>query len=218
MRSGRSSRLQAAIAPLGDLTAFVKPLQEALRVVQARASVPPIQERVDSCKLFLERAKKRVQRAQEVIDRVCEQKAEVVEGEARLAKLVTEAANKKAPPVVSAGLRVSCKDRCSGLGARCIAFCPLCPYSRRRSRNLDSVWGSPFRRYSANSHLRRPGSCSLVEPTQLQVAKCKRERGSSARSQRLAVWLGKAHRCSPQWDTISQTTTTSDHCQHQAKD
>ena len=67
---GEIRRLQAAIAPLGDLTAFVKPLQEALRVVQARASVLPIQERVDSCKLFLERAKKRVQRAQEVIDRV----------------------------------------------------------------------------------------------------------------------------------------------------
>ena len=49
---------------------------------------------------------KRVQRAQEVIDRVCEQKAEVVEGEARLAKLVAEAANIQAPPVVSAGLRV----------------------------------------------------------------------------------------------------------------
>ena len=59
---------------------------------------------MDSCKLFLERAEKRVQRAQEVIDRACEQialyEAEVVEGEARLAKLVAEAANIQAPPVV----------------------------------------------------------------------------------------------------------------------
>ena len=34
--------------------------------------------------------------------------------------------------------------------------------------------------------------------------------------QSLVDWLGKAHRCCPQWDTISQTT--SDHGQHQAKD
>ena len=104
-RCGREiERLQAAIAVLGESTTLVKPLQEALRVAQTRASVPPIQERVDSCKLFLERAKKRVQRAQEVIDRACEQKvlyeAEVVDGEERLAKLVAEAANIQSPPVV----------------------------------------------------------------------------------------------------------------------
>ena len=81
-----------------------KPLQEALRAAQVRASVPPIQERVDSCKLFLERARKRVHRAQEVIDRAHEQKAvyetEVAEGEARLAKLMAEAAFAQTPPVV----------------------------------------------------------------------------------------------------------------------
>ena len=94
---GEIERLQAAIGALGDSTALVKPVQEAFRVAQARASVPPIQERVGSCKLFLERAKNRVQRAQEVTYRACEQKvlyeAEVVEGEERLAKLVAEAAN-----------------------------------------------------------------------------------------------------------------------------
>ena len=90
---GEIERLQAVIAALGDSTTLVK-LQEALRVAQTRASVSPIQERVDSCRLFLERAKKRVQRAQEVIDRVCVQKvlyeAEVVDGEEKLAKLVAE--------------------------------------------------------------------------------------------------------------------------------
>ena len=94
---GEIQRLQAAITALGDSTALVKPLQEALRAAQTEASVLPVQERVESCKLFLERARKRVQRAQEVIDRACEQKAlyeaEVVEGEARLAKLEAEAAN-----------------------------------------------------------------------------------------------------------------------------
>ena len=99
---GEIERLQAAIAALGDST-LVKPLQEALRVAQTRASVP-IHERVDSCKLFLERAKKRVQRAQEVIDRVWEHKvlyeAEVVEGEERLAKLVAEAAASNHPQLL----------------------------------------------------------------------------------------------------------------------
>ena len=80
---GEIQRLQAAIAAWGDSTALVKPLQEALRVAQARASVPPLQEGVDSCKLFLERAKKRVQRAQEVIDReLCTRQKLLREGKA----------------------------------------------------------------------------------------------------------------------------------------
>ena len=56
----------------------------SLHVAQARASVPQSKERVDSCKLFLTCQGSAVQRAQEVIDRACEQKvlyeAEVVEG------------------------------------------------------------------------------------------------------------------------------------------
>ena len=97
-------RLKAAISALGESSMLSKPLREALRAAQVRASVPPIQERVDSCKLFLERARKRVHRAQEVIDRAHEQKVvyetEVAEGEARLAKLMAEAAFVQTPPVV----------------------------------------------------------------------------------------------------------------------
>ena len=37
--------------------------------------MPPLQERIESCKAFLERAKKRFSRADEVISRVLEQKA-----------------------------------------------------------------------------------------------------------------------------------------------
>ena len=96
--------MKAAISALGESSTLSKPLQEALRAAKVRASVPPIQERVDSCKLFLERAKKRVHRAQEVIDRAHEQKAvcetEVAEGEARLAKVMAEAATAQTPPVV----------------------------------------------------------------------------------------------------------------------
>ena len=42
---------------------------------QARASVCPVVERVESCKLFLERARKRVERAHAVVNRAQEQKA-----------------------------------------------------------------------------------------------------------------------------------------------
>ena len=59
--SGRRWRLGRSIAALGDSTAHANPLKEALRVSQARASVPPVEERVESCKLFLERARKRVE-------------------------------------------------------------------------------------------------------------------------------------------------------------
>ena len=97
--------MKAAIAALGDSTAHANPLKEALRVAQARASVRPVVERVESCKLFLERARKRVERAQAVVDRAQEQKAlyeaEVVEGEAKYAKLLAEAATVDVPPVVS---------------------------------------------------------------------------------------------------------------------
>ena len=101
MRLGRE-RLKAAIAALGDSTAHTNPLKEALRVAQARASVRPVEERVESCKLFLERAK-RVERAQAVVDRAREQKAlceaAVAEGEARYAKLLAEAATVDTPVV-----------------------------------------------------------------------------------------------------------------------
>ena len=55
----------------------------------------PIQERLDSCRQFIERAKKRVIRAEEVIARAVEQnaifEAEVAQAEERLALLQAEA-------------------------------------------------------------------------------------------------------------------------------
>ena len=42
---------------------------------QDKSKVPPLQERIESCKAFLERAKKSVSRADEVIARALEQKA-----------------------------------------------------------------------------------------------------------------------------------------------
>ena len=97
--------VEAAIAALGDSTAHANPFKEALRVAQARVSVRPVEERVESCKLFLERARKRVERAQAVVDRASEQKvlyeAAVAEDEARCAKILAEAATVDATPVVS---------------------------------------------------------------------------------------------------------------------
>ena len=164
--------------------------------------MPPIQERVDSCKLFLERVKKRVQRAREVIDRVCEQRAlyeaEVVEGEARLAKLVAEAANIQALPVVP--------PQVSELQARVGVL--VSERDALRSAASVQIPGKAQGTWTASGPHRFadippiptsdvPGSLSLVEPTQLRVAQCNRVRGPSA-WQRLVVWLGKAHRCSPQ--------------------
>ena len=61
-------QLEAAIAVLDGDNVHAKGLQEALRVARSKTKVPPISERVETCKTFVERAKKRVQRAQEVMD------------------------------------------------------------------------------------------------------------------------------------------------------
>ena len=110
---------------------------------QLCASVFPIQERVDSCKLFLERAKKRVQRAQEVIDRSCEQKvlheAEVVEGEEKLAK--ARQRTSQSPPVVV--------PQVSELLARIDAI--VVDRDSRNTGYVDGLWSSRVRRHPTNS-------------------------------------------------------------------
>ena len=97
-------RLKVAISALGRVVDALKTSARSLRAAKVRASMPPIQERGILASSFLEGAKKRVHRAQEVIDRAHEQKAvyetEVAEGEARLAKLMAEAAIAQTPPVV----------------------------------------------------------------------------------------------------------------------
>ena len=73
-----------------------KSLQAALRSTRAKTRVLPVSERVETCKMFVDRAKKRVQRAQDVVDKALSQKAvheaEVAEGERRMALLQAEAA------------------------------------------------------------------------------------------------------------------------------
>ena len=98
-------QLQAAIGVLGETSVHAMALHEALRVAQNKAKLPPIQEQLESCKTFLDRARKRVLRAQAVIDRATEQKAvyesEVAEGQCRLEALQVEAAHKPDEPGVS---------------------------------------------------------------------------------------------------------------------
>ena len=74
-----------------------KPPETTVADARAKSKMPPVHKRQESCKTFLERARKRVIRAQEVIDRALELKAifetEVAEGERRLELLQAEAAN-----------------------------------------------------------------------------------------------------------------------------
>ena len=88
-------RLEAAIGVLGEKNPHARPLLDALRVAKSRSKLPPVDERVEACRTFLERAKRRVARADEVITRAQEQKAvyvaEVEEAERGLALLQSEA-------------------------------------------------------------------------------------------------------------------------------
>ena len=68
---------------------------DALQAAKSRSRVPPVAERIEACKTFLERAKRRVVRAEEIMKRAVEQKdvyvAEVEDAERRLLQLHGEA-------------------------------------------------------------------------------------------------------------------------------
>ena len=68
------SRLENASQVLGETNPHAQCLVEALRVARAKTTRPPLQERIKSCKTFIERAKQRVARAEAVIARAMEQK------------------------------------------------------------------------------------------------------------------------------------------------
>ena len=92
---GEIKSLEAAIDLLGPASVHAKLLLTAFKAAQERSKVGPIQERLDSCRQFIERAKKRVLRADEVIASAVEQKAifeaEVAQAEQRLALLQAKA-------------------------------------------------------------------------------------------------------------------------------
>ena len=76
---------------LGGDNVHTKGLRAALRVARAKTRVVPVSEQVEACKLFLKQPNKRVQRAQEVVDKALTQRP-VHKGERRLALLQAEAA------------------------------------------------------------------------------------------------------------------------------
>ena len=87
-------RLQGVIAALGEGSPLCAPLQAAFRSARTKSNFRPVNERVEACKGFLERAKKRFVRTEGVIAKAQEQKlifeAELREGEARLFQLQAE--------------------------------------------------------------------------------------------------------------------------------
>ena len=92
--SSEVHRLEGTIAALGESNPLCAPLKDALRIVRAKSKVLPVKERVEACKGFIERAKKRLTRTEAVISRAHEQKsifeAAVRDGEARLLQLQAE--------------------------------------------------------------------------------------------------------------------------------
>ena len=93
-------RLQGAIAALGEGNPLSALLQAALRSARTKSKVLPVNERVEACKGFIERAKKRLVRA-----KAHEQKlifeAELREGEARLLQLQAESEAQSEGPSVT---------------------------------------------------------------------------------------------------------------------
>ena len=67
-------RLESAIAVLGESNPHAGPLLKSLQVAKSRSRAPPVAGRIEACKSFIERAKRRVVRAEEVIQRAQDQK------------------------------------------------------------------------------------------------------------------------------------------------
>ena len=87
-------RLQGAIVALGESNLVSVPLEEAIPGARAKSKVPAVNERVEACKCFIERAKKRIVRTEAVLAKAHEQKlifeSELRDGEARLLQLQAE--------------------------------------------------------------------------------------------------------------------------------
>ena len=99
----RISKLETALAAVGEDDETAPKLQEALRKARHQAQTPPVEVRVKSCENFLERARKNVSKSQEEVARAqqalteaqqnhAKWVAEVAQAEQRLITLQTEAA------------------------------------------------------------------------------------------------------------------------------
>ena len=112
------SRLESAIAVLGEDNPHARPLLDALRVAKTQATVLPTQDRIKACKAFLDRAKKRVSRAEAVIARAVEQKT-IFDGRLRTAPGIVGGGSESSRAITKSG-GASATDRRSGAGARVV--------------------------------------------------------------------------------------------------
>ena len=122
-KPSRAPEVAFAIEVLGGDNVHTKSLQAALRSARTKTRVLPMSERVDACKMFMERAKKRVQRVQEVVDKALSQKA-VHEAEVRRGTPVGTSPSRGCSAPASCnfhGDAVAATDRCPGARSRRIA-------------------------------------------------------------------------------------------------
>ena len=66
--------LEAAIAALGETNPHARLLKDALQAAKSKSKVPLVADRIEACKTFIERAKRRVVPAEEIMKRALEQK------------------------------------------------------------------------------------------------------------------------------------------------
>ena len=88
-------RLLGAIAELGESNPHSTPLKEALRVARAK-SILPVNERIEACKSFIEKARKPLVRTEAVLEEIFESELRVCE--ARLAQLQSVSATQPEQP------------------------------------------------------------------------------------------------------------------------
>ena len=112
----RVAKLEAAMAALGEADPIYFALQEALKKAKAQSQVRPVEERIASSKVFIERVKKRIgvcqeelARAQQVLSKaqakLQSEEQVLAEGEARLADLISESEGSReegVPPTMPA--------------------------------------------------------------------------------------------------------------------
>ena len=176
-------RLEAAVSALGEGNAHLKPLLKALEVARARSHIEPVDKRIDSCKSFLERARKRAGRLEEVIARATTEKdvclQEIVESERRLGQLEVQA--RVRPTQVDAQVEVSVgvlQEKIDVFCRRSGMFCwPQPPQFCRDQPQCG--WEMVHLRWTTFLRCRAPmsGRGILVELPQLRDAECSRTRG-----------------------------------------
>ena len=111
----RVVRLQAALDAMGNADdPEVQSLREALRKAKQAVSPGPVGERLDRCAQFIGRAEKRLQKADEALEKLQADRTilvrELAEGRARLEALRVEASQEMARPAQPVGDPVGTED------------------------------------------------------------------------------------------------------------